>query len=220
MKYDPAIHRRRSIRLKGYDYSQSGFYFITVCTQNRLCLFGKIENGEMIVNDAGTMIFRQWQALADRFHFIETHEIVIMPNHIHTITAIHPRRGDPCDRPDNPCDRHDPRDRFDNPKDPQQNVTGEHKVRPYGGLPCPVQPRVRPYGTLAGTVGRVVQVFKSMTTHEYIKGVQRFGWVPFIGKLWQRNYYEHVIRDEASYLKITDYTITNPLKWKEDQYYV
>ena len=56
MKYNPDIHHRRSIRLKGYDYSKEGLYFITTCTQNRLCLFGEIEKGGMILNDAGIMI--------------------------------------------------------------------------------------------------------------------------------------------------------------------
>lgn len=65
----------------------------------------------------------------------------------------------------------------------------------------------------------MIQAFKSITTHEYIKGVKQSGWIPFTGKLWQRNYYEHVIRDEDSYLKIADYINTNPLKWMEDKYY-
>jgi REP-associated tyrosine transposase len=85
MKYNPDIHHRRSIRLKGYDYSQAGLYFITICTQNRLCLFGEIENGGMQINDAGIMIEHQWQELIYRFDNIKLHEFIVMPNHFHGI---------------------------------------------------------------------------------------------------------------------------------------
>lgn len=167
------LPQRRSIRLKGYDYSQGGLYFITICTQNQWCFFGEIENGEMVLNDAGMMIERQWRELTNRFHYIQLHEFVVMPNHFHGIIEIN-RRGD-------------------------------HKDRPYG--------------TYSGSVGRVMQVFKSITTHEYIGGVNQYGWPLFSGKLWQRNYYEHIIRDEISCSKISEYIQTNPLKWQDDKYH-
>jgi len=85
MKYNPNIHHRRSIRLKGYDYSQAGLYFITICTQNQLCLFGEIKNEEMILNDAGKMIEHQWQNLICRFNGIQLHKFITMPNHFHGI---------------------------------------------------------------------------------------------------------------------------------------
>ena len=85
MVSNPDIHHRRSIRLKGYDYSQAGLYFITICTQNRLCLFGEIENGEMILNDPGIMIEHQWQELIYCFDNIKLHEFIVMPNHFHGI---------------------------------------------------------------------------------------------------------------------------------------
>ena len=67
MSYKPEIHKRKSIRLKGYDYSQAGLYFITICIKNRECLCGKIENGEMILNDAGKMIERWYYELMNKF---------------------------------------------------------------------------------------------------------------------------------------------------------
>jgi len=182
------LPQRRSIRLKGYDYSQGGLYFITICTQNRLCFFGEIENGEMILNDVGMMIERQWRKLANRFHYIQLHEFVVMPNHFHGIIEIN-RRGDPCDRP------------FHR----QSGNSGDHKDRPYG--------------TYSDSVGRVIQAFKSITTHEYIGGVNQYGWPPFSGKLWQRNYYEHIIRNEESCYQISEYIQTNPLKWQDDKYH-
>ena len=87
-KYNPNIHNRRSIRLKGYDYSQAGLYFITACVQNRECLFGKIIDGGMILNDAGKMVDTQWLALSTRFSNISLHEYIIMPNHFHAILEI------------------------------------------------------------------------------------------------------------------------------------
>ncbi|MEA3362694.1 MAG: transposase [Thermodesulfobacteriota bacterium] len=84
-KYHPHIHNRKSIRLKGYDYSQAGLYFITICCQNRACLFGKIDHGEMVLNDAGRMIDKIWNELPKIHSGIGINEFVIMPNHIHGI---------------------------------------------------------------------------------------------------------------------------------------
>ncbi|HDL01152.1 MAG TPA: hypothetical protein ENH23_02855, partial [candidate division Zixibacteria bacterium] len=88
VKYNPDIHHRCSIRLKGYDYSQAGLYFITACTQNRLCLFGEIEKGEMILNNAGIMIDKWWNELKHKYRNVELHEQIIMPNHFHGIIQI------------------------------------------------------------------------------------------------------------------------------------
>jgi len=88
MKYNPEIHHRRSIRLKGYDYSQAGLYFITLCTQDSSYLFGKKENEKMILNDPGIMIQKWWNELKNRFPNIELDEFVVMPNHFHGIIQI------------------------------------------------------------------------------------------------------------------------------------
>jgi REP element-mobilizing transposase RayT len=85
MTYDPLKHHRRSIRLKGYDYSQPGLYFITICTQNRACLFGKIENGEMILNDAGNRVEKWYYELENKYPDKRCHKMVVMPNHFHCI---------------------------------------------------------------------------------------------------------------------------------------
>ncbi len=87
-KYDPNKHHRKSIRLKGYDYSRSGLYFVTICCQNMLCLFGKIENGIMILNDAGLMIKKWYYKTAEKFPNIRCLEMVVMPNHFHCIWQI------------------------------------------------------------------------------------------------------------------------------------
>ena len=88
MPYNSAIHHRRSIRLKGYDYSQAGMYFVTICCQNRQCVFGEIENGEMVLNDFGQIACDEWVKSAEIRKEIEIHEYVVMPNHIHAIVEI------------------------------------------------------------------------------------------------------------------------------------
>ena len=82
--YDPKKHHRRSIRLKGYNYSSEGFYFITICTEGRRCLFGTIINGKMVLNDYGKIVDNEWQnTIKIRNGDVVLHECVIMPNHIH-----------------------------------------------------------------------------------------------------------------------------------------
>lgn len=82
--YNSDIHHRRSIRLQGYDYRQAGAYFVTICAQNRACLFGEIVNDTMQLNDAGIMLARHWQILPQRFTNIRLDAFVVMPNHIHS----------------------------------------------------------------------------------------------------------------------------------------
>ncbi len=84
-KYNPDVHHRRSIRLKGYDYSQSGLYFVTICVKKRICLFGEIDNAKMILNDAGTMIKKWYYEIENKFLDIKCFEMIIMPNHFHCI---------------------------------------------------------------------------------------------------------------------------------------
>jgi len=182
MIYNPDIHHRRSIRLKGYDYSNAGYYYVTICTQDRLHLFGGIADGEMILNDAGKMIKYQWQQLICRFENIELHEFVIMPNHFHGIIEL----------------------------------VGV----PLVGTPNPGQPQgIAPTVCFAPTLGDVIGAFKSLTTNDYILNVTHNNWPRFNKKIWQRNYYEHIIRDEKSFYKISEYIRTNPLLWQDDKYY-
>ncbi|HXF70107.1 MAG TPA: transposase [Thermoflexus sp.] len=179
MPYDPQRHHRRSIRLRGYDYSQPGAYFITICTQNRECLFGEVVDGEMELNDAGQMVAEQWQALPERFPHIRMDAFVVMPNHLHGIILIEP------------IDARADRATF-----------GGHQEAPAQGAP---------------SIGVVIGAFKSLTTVLYAHGVRQFGWTPFFGRLWQRNYYEHIIRDEHSLKRIRAYILSNPSLWPLDR---
>lgn len=194
--YDAGRHHRRSIRLKGYDYSQHGAYFVAFCIQNRASLLGRIVGGELRLNDAGRMVEEEWLCLDNQCPFVETDAYVVMPNHFHGILLI---IGEDVGAalvfaPDfaGGAQGH--------------HKDGDHKARLY-----------RPHGTLSGTLGRVVQAFKWRTTHRYIMGVRQSGWPPFAGRLWQRNYYEHIIRDAADLNRIRQYIATNPLRWALDE---
>jgi REP element-mobilizing transposase RayT len=179
MPYNPKIHHRRSIRLKGYDYSQEGLYFVTICCQDRICRFGKIENGEMILNELGDIVHNEWQNLTNKYSCIDLHEFIVMPNHFHAILQI---VGAGSARPDN----------FVRPDNSEIN-TG----------------RANPAPTKTPTLGNIIGYFKYQTTKK----------IDLSDKLWQRNYYEHIIRNEQSYQNISDYIIRNPEKWQDDKFY-
>jgi REP element-mobilizing transposase RayT len=227
------LPQRKSIRLKGYDYSQAGLYFITVCTQDRLCLFGKIQNGEMILNDSGNMIQRQWVALPERFHNIAIHEFAIMPNHFHGIVgaSLVGARSLVNARPLEGTRNHESIPNVETANDATiQKIRENHDGQPHTRAPTRGAPTVythnrgssndrAPTRVAPTTVGDVVGAFKSLTTHDYIQNIKKNDWQPFNKKLWQRNYYEHIIRDEKSYDQISEYIQTNPLKWQDDQYY-
>ncbi len=187
MTYDPKKHHRHSIRLKGYDYSLAGAYFITICTRNRECLFGQIVNGAMQLNAAGQMIERWWAELMHKFPSVETDAYVVMPNHFHGVLSLSAGGQPPEGRP---------------PLDEQP-----HRVAPTGSTKIEMG---RP------TLGDIMDWFKTMTTNEYIRRVKQDGWPRFVGKLWQRNYYEHIIRDERDLCRIRDYICNNAARWQED----
>ena len=236
MAINPEKHHRRSIRLKGYDYSMAGAYFVTMCVSNRQRLFGNVIDGKMILNEAGRMVETIWMQLAIRFEFIELDEFTVMPNHFHGILVLS-GRCESCIRPgsDESCIR------TDSDESCIRTGRGESCIRPVSDESCIrtdsdescirtgrgescIRPSTvsgdhkdRPDGTLPGTVGRVIQAFKSISTHEYINGVKHKNWTPFPGKLWQRNYYEHIIRDDESLKRIRAYIINNPLQWAYDR---
>jgi len=213
MKYDPDVHHRRSVRLKKYNYSQAGWYFVTICTQNHECLFGNIVQGEMNLNDAGRMVKKWYLELENKFSDIQCLEYVIMPNHFHAIIQnVGVGRQIGIDRTQG--GEH---------QEGEQHQEGEHQEGEHIGSPLQDQNVGADLCVCPSTgspLSQVIQWFKTMSTNEYIKGVKTQGWKRFNGQLWQRNYYEHIIRDEKSYDQIVEYIINNPLKWETDKYYV
>ena len=163
------VHDRRSPRLKDYDYAQAGAYFVTICTQDRACLFGDVADGEMRLNDAGRMVRAVWEELPDRYPGIETDAFVVMPNHVHGIIVI-VGSGPVVGAGPRAC--------------PDHNQTPTQIGQPQGVAPTGL--------SLSDAVHR----FKTLTTKRYADGVRDHGWPLFRSRLWQRNYYEHVIRNE------------------------
>jgi REP element-mobilizing transposase RayT len=231
-KYDPRVHHRHSIRLKGYDYSQAGLYFVTMNTQYRLCLFGKIRDGVMILSPAGEMVQQVWQALPGRFECVFLHDFVIMPDHFHGIMEIeYPVGGAIKAAQLNEEERAGIKGAGTKGAGikgagtkgagtrPAQTRQGTGQAHPSGASQWPARTRAgeeRPARTRAAqTLGDMVGAFKSLTTHKYIQGVREAGWPPFIKRLWQRNYYERIIRNERAYNNISAYIRNNPVRWQE-----
>jgi putative transposase len=247
MKYNPKIHNRKSIRLKGYDYSQAGLYFVTICCQNRTHFYGRIENNIMQLNDAGKMIEKWYAELENKFPDIKCQQMVVMPNHFHCIIenvgadlrvrpntvktdlSIPPdtKRADPnTSRADPNTVRVDPntvradlRVRPNTNNDDDNNKISNEPI--LGGISNkPILGRISGEPILGEHIGsplrRVVQWFKTMTTNEYIRNVKSNDWKRFDRKLWQRNYWEHIIRNEKSYYRISEYIKSNPQRWKDD----
>ncbi len=199
-EYSNDLPNRKTMRWQGYDYTLSGLYFITICVQGNLCLFGRIQEGEMILNDAGMMVARWYYELQHKFPSIWCDTLVVMPNHIHCVILNSVTAGGRIDTHllndnDTAClgkqiDLH------------QHEQIGLSQQSLY--LP-------NEKGTV--DIRAVVQWFKTMTTNEYIQGVKQKCWSPFLRKLWQRSYWERIIRNPHEYDMITNYIATNPQRW-------
>jgi len=173
MKYDPQRHHRRSIRLKGYDYSQAGAYFVTIVTQNKKCFFGDIVDSKMVLNDAGRTVEYTWHDLPKHNLHIELDAFVIMPNHLHGIIII---------------------------SDHIVILVGA------GSEPAPTTTPKR-HG-----LPEIIRQFKTYSSKRINQKRRTIG-MP----LWQRNYYEHIIRNEDELNRIREYIINNPLQWELDR---
>jgi len=204
MKHDSYIHNRKNIRLKAFDYSTSGSYFVTICTGNYEPFFGIVENGEIHSNDVCRIAMECWQGLPERFHKVSLDEFVFMPNHLHGIINIsynqrviyHAPTGALI--PNHSNMNHDPNGYND-------KFVGAQFI-------APKKKGVMNAGTMnrTPTLGMVVRSFKALATRKIrLSGKEQFG--------WQRNYYEHVIRNEDSLKYIREYIINNPLRWELDR---
>jgi len=196
-QYNPHIHHRRSIRLKGYDYAQAGLYFITICCDNRMCRFGNIENGEMILNELGTIAYNEWMKTPEIRPNVELHEFTIMPNHIHGIVCLLGRG-----------ELHSP-ENVDELKTSNIETNDSDKE---GVCKTPLR-------SPSQTIGAIVRGYKSSVTKQ-INLLNLTGEFNSPQRIWQRNYYEHIIRNEQSYQTISNYIINNPVNWAEDKFYV
>lgn len=207
MAYNPNIHHRKSIRLLGYDYAQSGLYFITLVVYKRVCLFGEIvgannyspvliegndsspvlngaNNYSPILSEIGKIANACWLEIPKHYPNTVLHEYVIMPNHIHGIIEIIGANNHST---------------VDGANNNSPVLNGENNHSPEWKSP-------------SKTIGSIVRGFKIGVTKWVRENTD-------IETLWQRNYYEHIIRNQQSYDTISNYILNNPKKWAEDKFF-
>ncbi len=189
MTYDPEHHHRRSIRLPGYDYASPGAYFVTLCTADRSCLFGDVVDGVMRLNEYGEIAQREWLATARIRREVELDAFMFMPNHAHVVLWFVANVG-ADGRPPLPADR-----------DPS---VGAQSPAPLHAAPLRA-PR---------SLGALVAGYKSTVT----KQINILRNMPG-ADVWQRNYYEHVIRNDRALDAIRAYIVDNPARWEWDTYH-
>ena len=153
--------RRRSLRLKGYDYSQAGVYFVTICAHGKVCLFGDVIGSEMKVNELRRKVQAVWNGLPVHYPHVATDAFVVMPNHVHGVIVI--RAG------------------------------------------------LKPAPTARHGLSEIIRGFKTFSAR-MINEFRKTSGTP----VWQRNYYEHIIRNDADYDRIAEYIDNNPQRWAED----
>ena len=289
-KYNPQIHHRRSIRLKGYDYTRCGVYYVTICTHRRECLFGEVVDGKMVLNPFGRVVATYWQRMPRHFPRVQLGAWVVMPNHIHGIIIItdegdddggddRNRRGEATPQasryaqmpenaeapgrtepgggclalasdmapyiggkgeatPQSPVTAMGNKDAQapgtpstasyiggKGEATPQPPVTAMgHRdtetpdpAKPGGGCLAPTPttaPTVTadaPHGAPSGSVGAIVGNLKSTITRRINQMRRTPG-----GKVWQINYWEHIVRTPESHTRIEDYIFANPARWRVD----
>lgn len=217
MAYNPNIHHRQSIRLKGYDYSQAGLYFITICTQNRACLFGEIVGGQMVLNVLGEIAIDEWEKTEKIRENCRIYESIIMPNHMHGIIEITRKKGSEREigKFESPSQtigaiirgfkiatiKRIKEHLLENREEiaPAQR-TGELQFAPAEFAPEEFAP---------------TEFAPTEFASEEFAPAEKIKALDF--KIWQRNYWEHIIRNDNEYQRISQYIINNPQQWENDK---
>ena len=168
------MFNRGSLRLRGYDYSQNGAYFVTICTNESKCLFGHVVDGSMRLNQLGLLVEQEWCKTAQVRSNVELDYFVVMPNHLHGILLL---------------------------SDAAVKVGPTYRTAHADTLQ-------------ANSIGAIISQFKSIVTKRSRKLSK-----PPTSQIWQRNYYDHIIRNERSFTAIRSYILANAAKWRDDEYY-
>ena len=174
--YNPLYHHRKSIRLKGYDYTNPNWYYVTICTYDKKKIFGEVENGKMILNKFGKIVEEEWIKTKEIRKNVDLDYYIIMPNHFHGI------------------------------------IINESNNKDVVGAIRRIAPTKERITLQSGSLGALIGQFKSKVTKRI-----RFEGIPEFK--WQRNYYEHIIRNDHDLYNIRTYIQNNPLKWELDDYY-
>ena len=164
-RYNRFVHNRRSVRLKGYDYTKPGAYFVTVVTRDRKSWFGDVLDGEMQLNDMGQLVTNAWESIATQYSYVKPDAYILMPNHLHGIIVT-----------------------------TEQDTDHTKKSGP------PRKP-----------LGRLIGAFKTMSTNRVNLNQSTPGWT-----LWQRGFYDHVIRNDRERDRVREYIVHNPKTWESD----
>jgi putative transposase len=182
--YDPQKHHRRSIRLKHYDYTQPGAFFVTVVAWRRQMTFGQIHAGELQLSPAGEIVWQVWENLPRHFQNITLGNAMVMPNHFHGIIFINGRG---------------------------EASAGITCTSPLTHL-ADASPIHSPQGTPAGSLRAIIQNFKSISSRKIAQNMDKSA-----SPVWQRNYYERVVRNDDELRQLSEYILNNPLSWDTDE---
>jgi putative transposase len=170
MKSNPDRHHRRSVRLRGYDYTQAGAYYVTICIHRRECLLGSVINGAMQLSEYGHVAQLCWQTIPEHFMHVNLDAFVVMPNHVHGILHIAESSS-------------------------SENPAPERFAQP-----------------VSGSLATIIRSYKAAVTKS-VNALRDMSGASF----WQRSYYDQIIRDRSSLLKIREYIAYNPLRWQSAQ---
>ena len=195
MPYDPERHHRRSIRLPGYDYTQDGAYFVTLVAANRECLFGDVVDGHVVLSTCGKIVDWFWRDIPRHAAYVRLDAYVVMPNHVHAVLWIANVGATQTYKP----------------VDGGPVFLEESGIRDKGspGFASPLPDRA--IGPASHSVGAIIGNYKSVTTRRINQVRKSAGAV-----VWQRNYYEHIVRSEEELHRICTYIQNNPAQWASD----
>ncbi|KXK39302.1 MAG: hypothetical protein UZ09_BCD002000975 [Bacteroidetes bacterium OLB9] len=190
-------YRIASTRLQHWDYGWNAAYFVTICTKNRICWFGNVADGRMVLSEIGEIAQKCWIEIVEHFPFVKLDAFIVMPNHVHGIIII---------------------DKIDDERNDGQNVETQYFASPH--MVSQMTPHMTPtelnkpqnqFGPQSKNLASIIRGFKI--------GVTKNARIIQPDFAWQSRFHDHIIRDEQSYHTISKYIINNPLKWKEDTFH-
>jgi len=224
------LPKRATIRWQGYDYANVGAYYLTIVTDDRRPLFGRIADGVMHPSPIGQLAQQCWDAIPEHMPHVDIGEFVVMPNHVHGIVVIRERVSDvggvgarhdapgigAVDAPRNAADPFEPM--TDDPESGMPGVDPDTADAPSQRTrarhDAPLRDPWKPPGIPRGALGQIVASYKSAVT----RIAYRDGLVPYGTPIWQRNYWDRVIRDDGEHERIAKYIRDNPMNWKGDRF--
>ena len=185
-------YRIPSARLQNWDYGSNAIYFVTICTQGRELYFGEISNQKMGFSEIGEIAHRFWNEIPNHFPFVELSEFVVMPNHVHGIIIIDKATGGNGNA--------------------IPNATVE--TQNFASLPPPPQKyhHANTFGPQSQNLASIIRGYKT--------GVKKYATLNRINFAWQSRFHDHIIRDNDSFQRISNYILNNPLNWAEDQLFM